>query len=368
MLIDPHVTALGGRHAGGSQVQSGGVGQPADRNDRQGRLDAVDHVVLLEDHPHPGGCFLESADAAEVLPHLDARGSERRRHGPGDILVLGGEDPRTRLKQRHPGAELGEDGRDLGAGRPGADHQQRLRHGGQRPGVAVRARQLRTRYRQRPVHAARTENNLVRVNPDALLGFDGVRVDEPGGPRVLGQDHTRVLQLGTRDRMLADLGDHLAHPLEQPPIVQSGVAHLDAVPVQVPRLPAQPGGLRQRAYRNGTVRGGHPAHRIPGKQRCPRAQPRRPQRREDPGRPTADDRDVGTYLDHNDLAPCRGRWTGPTTRGSAPSARCTTIGSAPSHKTIRKGTTLGRWEPSGARPPLRGDDAGRAVYDTRRPS
>ncbi len=302
MLIDPHVAAVGGRHAGGGQVQSGGVGQPADRDDRQGRLDAVDHVVLLEDHPHPGGRLLESADPAEVLPHRDAGGPERGRHGPGDVLVLGGENPRTGLEQRHPRAELGEDGRDLGAGRPGADHQQRLRHGGQRPGVAVRARQLRARHRQRPVGAARTEDDLVRVQADAVLGFDGVRVDEPRGPGVLVQDHAGVLQLGAQDGVLGDVGDHLTHPVEQPPVVQGGVAHLDAVPVQVPRLAAQPGGLRQRAYRNGAVRGGHPAHRVPGDQRCSRAQPGRPQRREDPGRPGADDTDVGTFRGGHDLA------------------------------------------------------------------
>ena len=165
-----------------------------------------------------------------------------------------------------------------------------------------------------------------------MLGFDGVRVDEPGGPRVLGQDHTGVLQLGTRNRVLADLGDHLTHPLEQPPVVQRGVAHLDAVPVQVPRLPAQPGGLRQRAYRNGTVRGGHPTHRIPGHQRGPRAQPGRPQRREDPGRPTADDRDVRTYPAVP--RPSRPRLlTRPVDRPHdmwiGPSALRTTIGSSP---------------------------------------
>jgi hypothetical protein len=192
VLIDLHVAAVGGRHAGGGQVQSGGVGQPADRDDRHGRLDAVDHVVLGEDHPHPGGRLLEPADPAEVLAHLDAGGPERGRHRPRDVLVLGGENPRTGLQQCHPGTELGEHRSDLGAGRPGADHEQRFRHGGQRPRVAVRARQLGARHRQGPIGAARAENDLVRVQVDALLGFYGVRVDEPGGPGVLTQGHTSV--------------------------------------------------------------------------------------------------------------------------------------------------------------------------------
>jgi hypothetical protein len=134
-----------------------------------------------------------------------------------------------------------------------------------------------------------------------VLGFDGVGIDEPGGPRVLVEDHTGVPQIGTRDRMLADVGDHLTHPLEEPAVVQSDIAHLDAVPVQVPHLPAQPGGLGQGANGNGTVRGGHPAHRIPGKQRCPRAQSSRTQRCADPGRPSADHRDIGAYRGRHNL-------------------------------------------------------------------
>ena len=125
-----------------------------------------------------------------------------------------------------------------------------------------------------------------------MLGFDGVRVDEPRGPSVLVQDHTGVLQLGAQHGVLGDLGDHLTHPGEQPAIVQGGGAHLDAVPVQVPRLAAEPGRLRQRADRNGAVHGGHPAHRVPGDQCCSRAQLGRTQRREGAGRTGADDTDL----------------------------------------------------------------------------
>ena len=149
--------------------------------------------------------------------------------------------------------------------------------------------QLRARHRQGPVGAARTEDELVRVQAGAVLGLDRVGVDEPRGPGVFAQDHTGVLSSVAQDGVLGHLGDHLAYPREQPAVVQGGVARLDAVPVQVPRLTAQPGRLRQRAHRNGAVRGGHPAHRIPGDQGCSGAQLGRSQRGEDAGRPGADD-------------------------------------------------------------------------------
>jgi hypothetical protein len=81
---------------------------------------------------------------------------------------------------------------------------------------------------------------------------------------MLAQHHAGVLELAAQHRVLAHLRDHLAHPLEQPAVVQGDVAHLDAVPVQVSGLAAQPGRLCQRAHRDRAVRGGHPAHGSPG--------------------------------------------------------------------------------------------------------
>src|SRR3954454_18397983 len=144
MRVDLHVTAVCGCHRGGGQVQPGGVREPADRDDDRLRLDAVHRGALLEHHPDTSRRLLEAADPTEVLAYIDVRGPERGGHGARDVLVLGRQNPGSGLEESNVGTEFGEDRRYLDAGRARADHQQRLRHGGQRPGVAVRPGQLGT--------------------------------------------------------------------------------------------------------------------------------------------------------------------------------------------------------------------------------
>ena len=83
-------------------------------------------------------------------------------------------------------------------------------------------------------------------------------------PACSQHDDAGLLQLGAQEGMLGHLGDHLPHPRQQPAIVQGGLADLDAVPVQLPRLAAQPGRLRERPHRNRAVRRSHAAHLRPG--------------------------------------------------------------------------------------------------------
>ena len=135
-----------------------------------------------------------------------------------------------------------------------------------------------------------------------MVGLDGVSIDEPGGAGVFAENHAGLLQLGARDGMLGHLGDDLPHPRQQPAIVQGGLSRPYAVPIQVPRLPAQAGCLCQGPHRNGAVPGSHAAHLVASDQRGASPQPGRPQRRDHSGGPGADHDDIDTFRGRHGLA------------------------------------------------------------------
>ena len=215
------------------------------------------------------------------------------RHHPRDVLVLGRRGSSDRPRTADVGAQLGEDRRDLRPVAPAPITSSDSGTIGQRPRVTMRAHQLRTRHRQEPV-AFRQRTEIIcsarRLRPSSAI--DRMRVDEPRGSRGLVHRHPGVVQLGTRRRVIAYVGDHLTHPREQPPVVQCAVANLDSVPVQMPRLATQPRCLRQHADRHRAVLGRHSAHRTPADQGGTGTETTSLPRRGQTGRTAADDHHI----------------------------------------------------------------------------
>ena len=77
--VDLHVAALVGVHTGGGEVEPGGVRDPADGNDRDGRVDQVLRVVLGVDQPDAGGAGLEALDDSGIREDVDPRRCAARR-------------------------------------------------------------------------------------------------------------------------------------------------------------------------------------------------------------------------------------------------------------------------------------------------
>ena len=177
MFVDPHVSRARWSSTPAAARFSPAVSasQPIATTDER-RLDAV---TALRSSRRPSARLRLSSRirsmAPKLLAHVDARGPERRRHGPETSSSSVGRMRAARLEQLHPGAELGEHRRDLHAGRAGADHHHRLRHGGQRPGVAVGARQLEPGHVEPATDAAGADDDLVRNEARAALRRERVR-------------------------------------------------------------------------------------------------------------------------------------------------------------------------------------------------
>jgi hypothetical protein len=76
----------------------------------------------------------------------------------------------------------------------------------------VGARQFEAREGQAPIDAARAENDPVRFKPEAALGGDRVRVEEPRRAGLLVDGRSQSLDLLAQGRLRADLADDFAHP------------------------------------------------------------------------------------------------------------------------------------------------------------
>ena len=71
---------------------------------------------------------------------------------------------------------------------------------------------------------------------EAVVGLDGVRVDEPRGAGVVEDDDPFLSELRKHGRGLPHLLDHIAHPLQEATVVQRGFADIDAEGAQLAGL------------------------------------------------------------------------------------------------------------------------------------
>ena len=88
-----------------------------------------------------------------------------------------------------------------------------------------------------------------------------------------------------RSRMRAHVVDDLAHPREQPRIVEHRLAHGDAVATELAGFADQPGGMGQCPHRDGSVVGRHAAKLVAGYEGCAGAQVCRAERGNTPAGP-----------------------------------------------------------------------------------
>ena len=142
------------------------------------------------------------------------------------------------------------------------------------PGIAVGGGQLEAGNWQPPARAARAEDDLVGVQPQPTLGFDGVRIDEACGAGLLVDRHAQTVQVLAPKRMRAHIVDDLADAREQPRIVEHRLAHGDAVLTELASFSDQPGSMGQCAHRNRSVIGRHAAELVAGDE-CRLARPAR---------------------------------------------------------------------------------------------
>ena len=262
MSVDGDVAAGGCFHPGDRKVQPGGVRLPADRADRDAGFDRLDAFPAVEGHSYTAVGFLESEDPAEGFVDLDACRAERFGHHPRHVLVLGHQNPWSGLVQQHPRPQLVEHRRHLRSRRPAADDQERFRRPGQRPGVMMRAEQVRAGQRQETVRAPTTQDDLLRPHPQAVVGRDGVWVDESRSAAVIKDDDPFLTELRKHRRGLPHILDHIANPLEEPTVIQGGFTDIDAEGVQLPGLAKQPGRVGEDPDRHRAIGRGHPAHRV----------------------------------------------------------------------------------------------------------
>jgi hypothetical protein len=82
-------------------------------------------------------------------------------------------------------------------------------------------------------HAARANNDLFRLKPQSALGFDSVQIGEARGAGMLVDSHSQRINLPAQGRMRTNIVDDLAHPREQPRVVQHRLADSDAVQTEL---------------------------------------------------------------------------------------------------------------------------------------
>ncbi len=291
--IDVDMTACVGLDAGNVKTEPDSVGAPADGDNGERRLDGALNTVAAGDHQHAVRRFLEAIDRSEALVDGDAGrrkgGCDRGRH----VLVLGVEDARADLEEVDPRSKGGKDRRNLHPGCSRSDDEHRRRDGREVPGVAVRGRQLESGDRKPAALAADAEDDPIPVERKPVLGLDRVGVDEAGGAGVLVNGHSQRVEIVPQRRVDAGVLHHLAHPGQEPRVVEWFTAHVDAVEAELATFANQPRGVRERADGNRTVVCGHTAEgatRDEGRC-CP--EPGGAGSGDDARRPGADNQDVG---------------------------------------------------------------------------
>ena len=131
----------------------------------------------------------------------------------------------------------------------------------------MRGGQIGAGDREPPARAARAQNDLVGLEPQAFRSLDGVRIHETRGPGTLVQGDAQAVHMLAKSRMGAHVLDHLAHAPKQPGIVEDRLAHRDTVPTKLARVPQQPGGMGERPYGDWPIIRRHAAELVAGDER-----------------------------------------------------------------------------------------------------
>ena len=115
------------------------------------------------------------------------------------------------MEELHSRAKRIEDRSHLRPGGAAANHQHRLRHGGQAPGIAVRVRELESGDVEPPTDSARAKDEFLRPQPQPGRRFDCVWIDESRSAGVFVHGHAQRIDLfaprGMSTHVLDDLAD-----------------------------------------------------------------------------------------------------------------------------------------------------------------
>ena len=130
------------------------------------------------------------------------------------------------------------------------------------------------------------------MQPEAALGFDGVRIDEARIAGPLVQRHAQAIDVLTERRVVAHVLDDLFRAREEAVVVKHRCADGNAVAAEVDRPTKQAGRVSQRPHRDRTIAGGHAAEVIARDERRPRPQLGSAECRHHAGRSGADHYDV----------------------------------------------------------------------------
>ena len=154
------------------------------------------------------------------------------------------------------------------------------------------ARQLEAGELESARPAAGADDDLRGIEAWGVLGLDHVRVAEPSGAGVLVKRDSGPFEIFAQQRLRAHVAGDLADAIEQPPIVERGLAGGDAVARELGGFADQPGGVRERADGHRSVVGGHPPELVARDERGSGPESGRAQRRDHAGRPSADHHDI----------------------------------------------------------------------------
>ena len=150
------------------------------------------------------------------------------------------------------------------------------------------AGELETRNCELPRGAACADDDVRGSHSRSVVALDHVRVDEASGTGVLVDGHAGLLELVAQEPVPAHLAGDLANAGEQPPIVERGLAGIDSVTRELPRLPHQPRRVGQGPDRHRPVIRGHSPELVARYERRSSSESCRAQRRHDAGGPGAD--------------------------------------------------------------------------------
>ncbi len=116
-------------------------------------------------------------------------------------------------------------------------------------------------------NAAGADDDLRGVQAWGVLGLDHVRVGKPSDTGVLVKRDPGLLELFAQQRVRTYVARDLPDAIEQPRVVERGLARADAVAWELGGFADQPGGVRQRSDGHRSVVGGHPSELVAGDER-----------------------------------------------------------------------------------------------------
>jgi hypothetical protein len=102
-------------------------------------------------------------------------------------------------------------------------------------------RQLETRNREPPAHAASANDDSFCLKPQPAFTFDRVRVGEVRNASVLVDGHSQGIELRAQGRMCAHIVNDFAHANKQPGIIQYRHTYPNPILTQLLSVADQPG-------------------------------------------------------------------------------------------------------------------------------